>query len=616
VTIIGWDDNKQITRSGHTYTGAWLCHNSWGRTWGTFHDGSFWVSYADVHAAKHPTMGGVQFREVQKVDWADVYSHSLHGWQFDTSADETLSEAANRFVAAKDELLATVGFYTVEEDVGYTVRICRDSPGGSPLEVASGHVDLPGFHMIDLSGAVEVEDGDVFYVAVALPRNDGTSPQAVDASNEMTAALGAPESPPYDIYSAASPNESFYFDGGAWRDFYDYDCYANLGIWDDGGELTYGDDRRWNFAINAYATARPATRWVCPPGSTGQWSDGNAGTWSDGVPDETIDAVIDNAGTVRVSEADGPATARRLYVGDAHDGTYEQTGGVLTVPEKLVLGNQAGSTGTAAIEGGRLVAEKVVIANRGSGLLALSGGTLSAGRLEMGDGSGTFAFTDGTLEAESIGFDLDQDGGILAAGRSIGALAIEGDYSLNAGELHMELGGCDNSDAGHMQYDVLTVAGDVHFAGTLALEWVPGEADVKFGGTYDLIVYEGLFSGSLAIDCGFEAYIADANSTFDLADGNSAVRIVLYDLIDGDADLSGEVDRLDFLALQSGFGSTQAGWRDGDFNLDGKVNFRDYLLWKANYGTSVPGGKIPEPATLALFCGAAAALAGLKRRRS
>jgi len=615
VSIIGWDDNKQITQSGHTYTGAWLCHNSWGRTWGAFDDGSFWVSYADVHAGKHPTMGGVQFRGVGKIDWADVYSHSLHGWQFDTAADPAISEAANRFVAAKDELLATVGFYTVEEDVDYTVRICRDSPGGSQLEVASGHVDLPGFHMIDLSGAVELEDGDVFYVAVALSRSGGTSPQAVDASNEMTAALGAPESPPYDIYSAANPNESFYFDGGGWADFQEYDCYANLGIWNDGGELTYAADKRWNFAINAYATARWASRWILAPGLTGQWSDGNAGTWSDGVPDGTIDAVIDNGGTVRVTAADGSATAKRLYVGDAHDGTYEQAGGTLTVSEKLVLGNQAGSHGTATIDGGTLVAEKVVIANRGSGVLTLAGGTLSAGRLEMGDGGGTFAFTDGTLQAGSIGFDLAQDGGILDPGRSIGVLAVEGDYSLNAGRLHVELSGCDNSDAGRMQYDVLTVAGDVHFAGTLALEWVPGEADVKFGGTYDLIVYEGVFSGSLAIDCGFAAYIADANTTFDLADGNLAVRVVLYALIDGDADLSGEVDRLDFLALRNGFGSKQASWSDGDFNLDGTVNFRDYLLWKANYGTSVPGGKVPEPCALALFCGAAA-LAGLKRRRS
>ncbi|MGB2821985.1 MAG: PEP-CTERM sorting domain-containing protein, partial [Phycisphaerae bacterium] len=197
----------------------------------------------------------------------------------------------------------------------------------------------------------------------------------------------------------------------------------------------------------------------------------------------------------------------------------------------------------------------------------------------------------------------------------IGALAIEGDYSLNAGELHMELGGCDNSDANHMQYDVLTVAGDVHFAGTLVLDWVAGDGGVSFGGMYDLIVYGGGFSGGLAVDCDFEAYIADANSTFDLADGNSAVRIVLYDLIEGDADLSGEVDRLDLAALESGFGSAEPGWRDGDFNLDSVVDFRDYLVWKANFGDCVPGGKVPEPGALSLLCGAAA-LAGLKRRRS
>jgi len=615
VTIIGWDDSRQITRGGQTYTGAWLCHNSWGSRWGAFRDGSFWLSYADVHGAKHPTMGGVQFLDARKVEWADVYSHSLHGWQFDTAADPGITAAANRFVTAKDERLAAVGFYTVEDDVDYTLGIYGDDLGTSPVETVTGHADRPGFHMIDLNASLELEEGEVFYVAVELRHDGGVSPQAIDASNQMTAALGVPEDPPYDIYSSASPNESFYYDGGAWSDFHDYDCYGSLGIWDDGGELTYAEDRRWNFAINAYAGARRATRWLCPPGVTGLWSDGNAGTWSDGVPDESLDAVIDNAGTVHVTSAAGSAAARRLYIGDARDGGYQQVGATLTVPEKLVLGNQAGSAGTATIEGGTLVAEKVLIANHGLGVLTLAGGTLSAGRLEMGDGGGTFAFTDGTLEAESIGFDLTQDGGILAAARSIGALAIEGDYCLNAGQLHVELSGCDNSDANDMQHDALSVAGDVHFAGTLALEWVPGEAGLKFGGTYDLIAYGGVFSGGLTIDCGFEAYLADASAAFDLGDGNSAVRVVLYDLLDGDADLSGEVDRLDFLALRSGFGSTRAGWGDGDFDLDGTVDFRDYLLWKSHCGTSVPGGKIPEPGALALFCGTAA-LAGLKRRRS
>jgi len=608
VTIIGWDDSRQVTRSGQTHTGAWLCHNSWGSTWGKYGDGSFWVSYDDVHAAKHETMGGVGFRDVRPVAWSDVYSHSLHGWQFDTGADASISQAANRFVTAKDELLEAVAFYTVEEDVDYVVRVYAETLGSEAVQVVSGHFDLPGLHTVDLAGTIEVEDGEVFHVAVELTRDGATSPQAVDASNEMTAALGSPEDPPYDIYSAAGPNESFYLAGAGWTDFQDYDCYANLGIWDDGGALTFAADRRWNFAINAYAVARAATHRLAAPGA---WS--QAACWSDGVPDEAHDAVVDGGASVELADGE-QATARRLYVGDAGAGAYHQLGGSLVGLEKVVLGSQAGASGTATIAGGTLEAEEVVIAGRGSGALSLAGGTLSVGSLTMGAG-GSFAFTGGTLEAESIDFDLAQLDGTLRPGRSIGTLAIAGDYTLGAGVVHVELGGCDNGDPLRPQYDVLDVAGDVDFGGTLSLEWVPGEDHERFGGVYDVLVYRGSWSGSLVIDCDFAAYLIDANAAVDLGGGLSAVRIELAGLLDGDADLSGRVDRLDLLAVRAGFGSTQAGWREGDLNFDGAVDSLDYLAWKAHCGTSL-GAAAPEPLTAVLLAVLLPAIRGRRRRIS
>ena len=53
VTIIGWDDTKQITAGGATTTGAWLVQNSWGTSFYTntpvdYSDGTFWAAYDDA----------------------------------------------------------------------------------------------------------------------------------------------------------------------------------------------------------------------------------------------------------------------------------------------------------------------------------------------------------------------------------------------------------------------------------------------------------------------------------------------------------------------------------------------------------------------------------------
>ena len=57
--------------------------------------------------------------------------------------------------------------------------------------------------------------------------------------------MGTITDPPYDIYSEANSNESFYQDSsGEWIDFYNYDAYMNL--------KTEWNDNSWNFAISAY----------------------------------------------------------------------------------------------------------------------------------------------------------------------------------------------------------------------------------------------------------------------------------------------------------------------------------------------------------------------------
>jgi len=89
-----------------------------------------------------------------------------------------------------------------------------------------------------------------------------------------------------------------------------------------------------------------------------------------------------------------------------------------------------------------------------------------------------------------------------------------------------------------------------------------------------------------------------------------------------DFDMDGNVDGIDFLIWQIGFGITSGATRSqGDADDDGGVDAADLVLWKAQYGT-VPTPAIassmavPEATTLYLaICGVSVILATLGRQR-
>jgi len=189
-------------------------------------------------------MGGAAFRGAQRKSAETVYSHSLHGWQYDTAGDPAgITGAANGFVAEDNELLTDVGIYTLSSDVAYTIRVYGQL-GSEPslLGQQMGTAEQPGFHNVELDQPISLDQGETFYVA--LETSEGA--YAFDASFRIYTAMGTITNPPYDVYSAAAYGESFIRNaGGQWEDFLNYDAFGNLG--------TEWDDASWNFAITACA---------------------------------------------------------------------------------------------------------------------------------------------------------------------------------------------------------------------------------------------------------------------------------------------------------------------------------------------------------------------------
>jgi hypothetical protein len=108
-------------------------------------------------------------------------------------------------------------------------------------------------------------------------------------------------------------------------------------------------------------------------------------------------------------------------------------------------------------------------------------------------------------------------------------------------------------------------------------------------------------------------------ATFDgqTVDANSLVVKYTYN---GDANLDGKVDTLDFNLLAANFGGTGKVWIQADFNFDGKVDTLDFNKLAANFGrqlsdanASLSGALVPEPGACGVLIVTGAGL--LTRRR-
>ncbi|TWU27744.1 hypothetical protein [Bythopirellula polymerisocia] len=274
-----------------------------------------------------------------------------------------------------------------------------------------------------------------------------------------------------------------------------------------------------------------------------------------------FDTAVINQGTVTVDAVGQHAGNLLLATNPGDNATLDITAGWIKVedaPHGLSDGiTMIGDNPTAVAE------------------VNLSGGRLSTKALLKGAG-GTFNFTGGTLSAEIVGFDLENNGGTIAPGESPGNTHVMGDLTINSGSLQIELGG-----TGAGEFDQLTIDGMATLGGSLDVLLLD-DFQPSLGQFFQFVTASGgIF------------YEFDSVQLPTLTGGN-ALRLVYGETIVG-------------LEVVAGLA--------GDFDNDGDVDGSDFLFWQrtpsvgnladwqANYGIGSLAASlaVPEPGSFTLF---------------
>jgi hypothetical protein len=294
-----------------------------------------------------------------------------------------------------------------------------------------------------------------------------------------------------------------------------------------------------------------------------------------------------------------------INIGTTESGaSFTNTAGAITINATGTVSiGSASTTGTFDASGAVTI----------NGTVNLAGGTMYARDTLTIDPAGNFNFTGGTLHAIDIVGTLENYGGTLEPGFSVGTLAIAGDYTQGVdSRLRIELG--DNVN----DFDKLQLTGTATLDGIL--EVVLGAYVPQLNDPFEIITAGVGIVGEFneedlslpELDEGLDWELIYDTTTVTL-------KVVGPEILIGDYNGDGKVSAADYTVWRDTLGSTTDLRANGD-DSNSVIDEDDYQVWLDNYG--MPNGigagatgsasvAVPEPGTLVLVV-----LAGLVWARS
>lgn len=280
VVLVGWDDTYETAAEE---AGAWLFKNSWGTSVGD--GGYYWVSYYDM-SIDNPTFYELEDTVSGGHAYSSNYQYDGTGGGLSQYRSSSKLSGANVFTATRDEAIGEVGFYTMQADTQYTIKVYTDLTGSTPdtgtcVLTMTGSQTYAGYHTVELTTPVEVASGNTFAVEVTQI-TDGTYRVPMEGASSSSKQ------------TTISAGESFLGSGKSWTDASEYNlsnvCIKAFGneTQIDTGNKTEQDNKTQesttekNTTKDKTTTAKPSVTktkgyWVLD--SKGWWYNNGNGTW-------------------------------------------------------------------------------------------------------------------------------------------------------------------------------------------------------------------------------------------------------------------------------------------------------------------------------------------------